>query len=182
MPLCAERHGATGRSRSWSTRQKKPKGVLDVSDDLRPGRPEMRMRLLQGATSLGLSSRDIAQQLRAAFFGITAGEIQVGPEAYEIDVRLDAADRDTWADLAYFHITLPNGRQVPLGAVATTEFTRAWARIARVDGQRTVSVQGDVDPHRANTVEILGAFRTEFLPRLREEHPGVHASFVGECS
>ena len=64
------------------------RGVLDLTDDLRPGKPELRLRLREGSLALGLDAATIANQLRAAFFGVTASEIQVGPESYEIDVRL----------------------------------------------------------------------------------------------
>ncbi|MBL6942064.1 MAG: efflux RND transporter permease subunit, partial [Rhodospirillales bacterium] len=51
-------------------------GVLDLHDDLRPGKPEIRLQLSPGALSLGLDASTIAGQLRAAFFGRTVSEIQ----------------------------------------------------------------------------------------------------------
>ncbi|MBC8445511.1 MAG: efflux RND transporter permease subunit, partial [Rhodospirillaceae bacterium] len=106
-------------------------GVLDLHDDLRPGKPEIRLQLSEGALSLGLDASGIAGQLRSAFFGHTASEVQVGTESMEVDIRLAAADRNSLADLEYFTVTTPNGRQVPLGAVASLERDRGWARIVR---------------------------------------------------
>jgi multidrug efflux pump subunit AcrB len=154
--------------------------VSDLSDDLRPGKPEVRLRLREGALALGLDASQIASQLRAAYFGEVVSEIQAGAESYEIDVRLSAADRDSLADLDYFLVRAPGGAQIPLGAVAFIESGRGYARIHRIDGRRTVSVQGDVDSDRANVSEILSDTEARFLPRLREGFPGVTVGFEGE--
>ncbi len=45
---------------------------------------------------------------------------------------------------------------MPLSVVAEIEEVRGWARIHRVDGQRAVTVQGDVDRDLANAQELLG--------------------------
>lgn len=155
-------------------------GVSNLSDDLRVGRPERRIRLREGAFGLGFDAESMAQQLRAAFQGVTAATIQVGPESYEIDVRLAREDRDSLAAFELFHFTLPDGRQVPLYAVADVESDRGWSRIARVNGLRTVTVRGDVDSQRANTVALVDQMRREFLPKLQTKHPGTAVSFEGE--
>ncbi len=155
--------------------------VFDLSDDLRPGKPEIRLRLREGALGLGLDASQIASQLRAAYFGEVVSEIQVGPESYEIDVRLSAADRDNLADLDYFLVTGPGGAQVPLGAVAVIESGRGFARIHRIDRQRTVSVQGDVDTDRMNVSEVLADTERQFLPGLRNRFPSISIAFEGEA-
>ena len=63
---------------NWLSRYK---GVFDVSDDLRPGKQEVGVRLKAEATNLGLDAQTIADQLRAAFFGTTVSEIQVGADS-----------------------------------------------------------------------------------------------------
>ncbi len=157
-------------------------GVLDLSDDLRPGKPELRLKLREGATALGLDAAAIAGQLRAAFHGTTASEIQVGSESFEIDVQLAPGDQDSLADLEYFSVTLPDGAQVPLSAVATLDVGRGFARIARIDGRRTVSVRGDIDPQSGNLNEILADTRSRFLPDFAARYPGVTLSLEGETA
>lgn len=155
--------------------------VSDLSDDLRPGKPEIRLRLREGALALGLNASQIAAQLRAAFFGQIVSEVQVGPESYEIDVRVAIGDRDSLSDLDYFVVTAPNGAQVPLYTVAAAESGRGVARIHRIDGRRTVTVQGEVDTDRANVGELLSDTRKRFLPVLTEKFPGVEMNFEGEA-
>ena len=155
-------------------------GVFNLADDLRVGKPELLIRLREGAFGLGLDAENMARQLRTAFQGVTAGEIQVGPESYEIDVRLRRDDRDSLADFEYFHFTLPGGGRVALGAVAEVETERGWSRIARVDGMRAVTIRGDVDPRRMNTASLISEIQGDFLPGLQEKYPGVTVSFEGE--
>ncbi len=157
------------------------KGVLDLSDDLRPGKPEVRVRLREGAMVLGISARDIAAQMRTAFRGKVADEIQVGPESFEIDVRLSGVDRDSLADLDYFTVTATDGVQVPLNAVAVLESGRGFSRINRIDGQRAVTIQGDIDTTVANANAIVQDTRKRFLPALAKRHPGVRAGFEGQA-
>ena len=147
-------------------------GVLDLADDLRPGKPEVRLRLREGALALGLSAAAVAGQLRSAFHGRNAAQVQLGPEDYEINVRLSGRDRDSLADLTQFTITLPAGDQVPLDGVAMMESTRGFARIHRVDGRRAVTIRGDLNTDIANADEVLADTRVRFLPQTRGPVPG----------
>jgi len=154
-------------------------GVFNLSDDLRPGKPEVRLSLREGALALGLDATTIANQLRSAYYGYTASEIQVGPESYEIDVRLDRLDRDSLADLDYFTLTTQDGQQVPLSAVATIEMARGYARIQRINNQRTVTIQGDVDRRVLNVNELISQTQKRFLPDFQERYPTISISFEG---
>ena len=157
------------------------RGVFDLSDDLRPGKPEVRLRLREGSLALGLNAAAVAGQLRAAFHGRTAAEVQLGPEDYDINIRLSDRDRDSLADLAQFTITLPAGDQVPLDAVATVESSRGFARIHRVDGRRAVTIQGDLDANVANADEIIADTRARFLPELLARYPGLAVGLEGQA-
>ena len=156
------------------------KGVHSILDDLRSGKPEIRISMKDGAKSLGVDARLIADQLRTAFFGTTVNEIQVGPETYEIDVRLDLNDRNDFADLDYFTITTPQGASVPLTTVANLKRDRGYARIKRINGQRTVTIQGDVDVRLANANEVITDTKKRFVPGFLKRHPGVRLTIEGQ--
>jgi multidrug efflux pump subunit AcrB len=158
------------------------RGVSNLSVDIRAGKPELRIRLRPGATGLGLPAGEMARQLRAAYAGISADEFQVGPESYEIEVRLAPSARDSLADLDDFYFTLPDGKQIPLGSVSTVAENVGWSRIVRVDGRRTVTIRGDVNTQFANTARILQRFEEDYLSVLRRQFPGVEASIEGEIS
>lgn len=155
-------------------------GVLNLSDDLRPGKPEVRIRLREGAAGLGLDAASVARQVRAGFYGVTADEIQFGREAYEVDVRLRTEDQNSVADLEYFYFSVPGGKSVPLGSIAVADRTRGWARIARIDGRRTVTLRGDIDQRVTNTMQLFSKIEGEYLPDLNEKFPEIDVSFAGE--
>jgi len=156
------------------------RGPRDVMDDLRPGKPERRISLADGAVGLGLDATAVAEQLRTAFLGETASEIQVGSESYEIEVRQAAGDRDSLQDLDDFTVSLLDGGQVPLSAVADIREARGWARIHRIDGRRTVTVSGDIDTRDGNAVQIIEALQQSFLPDLQARFPGVEVTLEGQ--
>jgi multidrug efflux pump subunit AcrB len=156
------------------------RGILDLCDDLRPGKHEIKMRLRDDALSMGLTSQMVAAQLKAAYYGRTADKIQVDQTSYEIDVRMIASDQNSLADLDDFYITLPNGKQTPLTEVVHIQYDRGYARILRINGQRTVSLKADVDTRQANTAEIIAQLNTSFLPDFQKKYPNIRISFSGE--
>ncbi|MFC5076624.1 Toluene efflux pump membrane transporter TtgB [Vibrio thalassae] len=155
-------------------------GVSGVLDDMRLGKEEILVKLRPGAESFGVNGQLIASQLRAAFFGQTADEIQVGVENIKIEVKLNKQDIGDIQQLANFPIFLTDGSQIPLASVATLDFQRNYVRIQRVDGLRTVSVFGDVDASKASSTDIIGQFRAEEVSKLQQEYPGLRFDFEGE--
>ncbi|MFG0253306.1 MAG: efflux RND transporter permease subunit, partial [Phycisphaerales bacterium JB038] len=65
---------------------------------------------------------------------------------------------------------------------AEIEEGAGWSRIARVNGQRTVSLLGDVDPRESNTMALLAQLQREFLPGLLQAHPAVAIELEGEVN
>ncbi len=154
-------------------------GVLDITDDLRPGKRELRIKLKSSASALSLNSAAVSNQLRAAYQGIKIDEFPVGAEHYEVDLRLSEPDRLSPDNLAQLTITDPKGNQIPLPNVADIEESRGWARINRVDRRRTITVFGDVDTNIANAQELLGIAATDIIPKIIKEYPGVTIDIQG---
>ncbi|RJG48153.1 efflux RND transporter permease subunit [Motilimonas pumila] len=154
-------------------------GVNGILDDMRPGKEEVSISLKPGAENYGVDGQMIASQLRAAYFGQTADEIQVGPENIEIQVQLNERQAGDMQTLANFPIMLPEGQQIPLNAVANLAYERAFVQIQRIDGLRTVTVMADVDNHIANGAEILTKVRRDFLPQLITQIPGLRIDYEG---
>jgi len=155
-------------------------GVLDLSDDLRPGKREYHLHLKPGAGMLGLDAKTVSDQVRGAFQGIKVDEFPVEPESYEVNLRLVAADRIGPESLEEFTIIGPDGALTPLSVVADIEEVRGWARIHRINGQRAVSVQGDLDRNLANAQELLALASSEFIPGLLERYPELRFEVEGQ--
>jgi multidrug efflux pump subunit AcrB len=157
-------------------------GVSNLAEDLRPGKPELRLRLRKGATTYGIKADDVARQIRASFHGVTADEIQIGPESYEIYVHIIPKDQDSLADLEYFDVILSDGRQIPLTTLVHWEQGQGWARVARFDGMRAITLRGDVDSRAANTAELMGLFRNTFLETFIHKYPGINVTIAGQTA
>ena len=155
-------------------------GVVDVTDDLRPGKREFRIRIRDSAGVLGVNASLVSNQIRAAFQGIEIDEFPVGAETYEVDLRLLEADRISIDDLQQLTITGPGGSQIPLPTIARIEESRGWARISRVDRQRTVTVIGDVQRDIANAQELIALATTDIFPLLRQKYPEIDIDTQGE--
>ncbi|MEH0018393.1 MAG: efflux RND transporter permease subunit [Desulfobacter sp.] len=156
------------------------RGVSDLYDDLRPGKPEIRITLKQGAKARGFDARMVSRQLRDAFYGATASEMIVRDESYEVNIRVAAPDRSSIGHLESFHLMNAQGERVPLSAVAAVSMGRGYAGIRRVDGIRTVTVTGDLDTALGNAADIIGDTRARFLPLLEKEFPGISTGLEGQ--
>ncbi|MGB0749931.1 MAG: efflux RND transporter permease subunit [Magnetospiraceae bacterium] len=156
-------------------------GVIDLTDDLRPGKRELTIHLREGSGIQGLDAKAVSDQVRAAFQGRTVDEFNLGAESVEVDVRLAEQDRLGPDDLSDFIIVAPNGSLVPLVSAARVEMSRGWARINRVNGERSVVVLGNVDTDITNTSEVIRTTRTEFFPDLLKRYPGITYAIEGEA-
>lgn len=154
-------------------------GTFDLGTDLQPGTPQVRIQLRPGALGTSAQGTAVAQQLRSAFSGDRAQDVQVGAEDYEVTVKLADAGRDTLSDLEYFELQL-GAQRIPLGSVADVEADRTYAAIARVDGVRTVTVTGDIDTAVANANELMSRFEAELVPELTERYPSLRFEVGGQ--
>ena len=168
---------ASKELRAWLSRYE---GVVGLMDDLRLGKPEIKIRMREEGVALGLRADEVANQLRAAFFGTTVNELQVDTGGLEIDARLAREDRTSRATLDNFVITMSDGAQVPLSAVATLRDDRGYARVNRIDGRRTVTIEGDVDTRLANANEVVNDTVQRFLPGFEERHPDIKVTIAGQ--
>ena len=155
-------------------------GVQEVSDDLRPGKPELRITLRPGTGPLKVTARAVAEEVRAALQGGTNYSVQVGKESYDITVRLARGSLQNLEDLRYLNIRSQDGRLVPLSAIADVEQTRDYARVHRINGRRTVTVQGSIDASTVNARELMGITKKKFLPILKKQYPNLGISFQGQ--
>ncbi len=157
-------------------------GVYNVVHDLRPGKPEVRLSLAEGAHTLGLTAEEAATQLRSAFLGSIAANLQIGAESYEIQVRQAEQDRDDLGELTDFTIMLADGRQVPLNTVANMERGRGWAKVTRIDGERTITVEANVDGRKGNAQAIVSHAQATILPELLKRYPGIDFEIKGQVT
>ncbi|PKG80885.1 AcrB/AcrD/AcrF family protein [Colwellia sp. 75C3] len=155
-------------------------GVSNTMDDLRLGKEEWVVKLHPGALSLGVDGTSIANQLRAAFLGEKAEEVQRGSDNIEIYVQLQNSDKSSLRHLKNYPITLNDGSQRPLSSLAEFSLERGLTRINRVNGERTVTVTADINPEIANTSEIISMVRDTTIDNILQMYPDISVSYEGE--
>ncbi|BBB30806.1 efflux RND transporter permease subunit [Neptunomonas japonica] len=155
-------------------------GTSNIMSDIRPGKTEFKVQLQAGAISSGIDVQGLSSQLRAAYQGVKVSDIYRGSEAYEINVMLDSQPENALNDFENITLFSKNGVDIPLKSIADIEEGRQYSRIVRINHQRTVTVSGDVNTQIANTNEIIGHTRNEFLPQLKARYPDLVFSLEGE--
>ncbi len=152
--------------------------VRDIDDGFTPGKPQIDFQVNAAGRSLGLTSREIARQVRNSYYGSEAIRQQRGRNEIKIMVRLPEAERDTEFSLEEMIVRTPNGTEVPLREVVSVKRGRAYTTITRRDGRRVITVSADVTP-RDQTPQITEAMTTDILPQLMRKYNGLTYSFEG---
>ncbi|HUT35122.1 MAG TPA: efflux RND transporter permease subunit [Planctomycetota bacterium] len=120
-------------------------GVVDVSISRVKGKPEFQIEVdRERASALGLNVYDIADTVRASFYGRIASKYRVAGDEYDIFVRLMEKDRSTFEDIALTPVRLPGGGLVQVGNLAKVTLQRGPLEIERKDQSRIVTVGGNV--------------------------------------
>jgi multidrug efflux pump subunit AcrB len=153
-------------------------GVTEIEDDLRSGKLEARLRLLDGARALGLTTRDLALEIRHAYFGFEAQDLQEADEEVTVRVVLPEAARRGLADLARLRISTPRGGRVPLSEITDVTTARGYASLSRVDGKRAITLKAEVEEASANVAEVTASIQTALID-VEERFPGVTLTYEG---
>ncbi len=155
-------------------------GVFDVDSGLEEGKPQLDLELKPAARSLGITERDLADQIRSAFFGAEVLRQQRGRDELRVYVRLPEAERETLYAVENFIVRTPAGGEIPLGQAARVTEGRSFTQIRREDGKRVIEVSSDVDENVANAGRITAALTGQVLPALQRELPGLTFGLSGE--
>jgi multidrug efflux pump subunit AcrB len=154
-------------------------GLVDVSDNLNTGRPEVQVDIdREKAAQFGLSTAQIAQTIRAAIQGVEADTYRSGEDEYDITVRLQEADRQNLTSLENLNVTNAVGRQIPLTSVADIVEGTGFGSITRIDQDRVVTVSGDAAPG-FNGPEVLGRVQQELSEYRQSLPPGYALEYTG---
>ncbi|MFO7613368.1 MAG: efflux RND transporter permease subunit, partial [Bacteroidales bacterium] len=152
--------------------------VTDIDDGFSPGKQQIDFTIKPEARTLGLEAREVARQVRHAFYGAEAIRQQRGRNEVKVMVRFPIQERISEYSLEEMIIKAPNGTEILLRDAVTITRGRAYTDINRRQGRRIVTVTADVNP-RSQTGQILASVRSEYLPGLQQKYPGLTFSFEG---
>jgi len=155
-------------------------GTYNLSDDYQEGKTEFEVRVSESGLALGVTQRDIARQVRQAFYGEEAQRVQIGKDDVRVFVRYPKSERRSLANLEAMRIRLPNGGEAAFSEVAELRIGRGPASINRIDRRRTIVVTSDLNRTLANANEVVENLKSDHLPVLQAAHPAVSFDFGGE--
>jgi multidrug efflux pump subunit AcrB len=140
---------------------------------------ELEITLKPEARTLGVTLAQLAEAVRAAYFGVTAARVQRDREEVDVRVRLPLSDRDSLADVLSKEIKVGDVF-VPIGSLAELSYAQATNVIRRIDGKRVATVSADV-----NEAVTTGGAETEYImqtivPDLQAEYPELAVTLAGE--
>lgn len=156
-------------------------GTFDITDDFKPGKKEKKVRIKEGAKSLGITMRDVAGQLRQAFYGEEALRIQRGRDDIKVMVRYSENDRLSISGLEEMRIRTDEGQEIQIETVVEIKPGRAYSAIQRVDRKRVVTVISDLDESMATSSKIVADLDENFLQRLMERYSGLSYDLEGQA-
>ncbi len=144
--------------------------VSAVEDSLAYDKEELVLELTPQGQALGFTIDTLGRVLRDRLNGIEAATFPDGMRSSAIRVELPP-DELTADFLDRTRMRTNAGQYVSLADIVTVTSRTGFSTVVRENGQRVVSVTGDIDesnPDRA--AEIQRALETDILPTLAEEH------------
>ncbi|MDX1973342.1 MAG: efflux RND transporter permease subunit [Candidatus Sumerlaeia bacterium] len=153
-------------------------GVADIDNGFEAGKEQLTYTLKPEGRSLGLTSLEVARQIRNSFEGAEA--IRQLRERNEVRIRviLPKSQRTSEYDVEQLLIRTPAGEDVPLRQIAEIERGRAYTAINRTDGRRTINVSANVTPDDA-TSRVEQSLREDVFEQLEADYPGLQVGFGG---
>ncbi len=155
-------------------------GVADIRKGFGREMPQISFEIKPAGQALGITARDLGQQIRNAFYGAEALRQPREREELRVMVRLPYEDRKTLSALEGLLIKGANGAEIPINQAAEIIETTAPVRIDRVDGGRVVNVTANVLSEVTNGNKVLSAMEQKELPELLAKYPGLRYTFEGE--
>ncbi|MEJ2158696.1 MAG: efflux RND transporter permease subunit [Desulfobacteraceae bacterium] len=152
--------------------------AVDVDDGFSPGKEQIDFKIRPEAQSLGLRARDVARQVRDAYYGAEVLRQLRGRFEVKVMVRLPKAERGTEYSLEEMILRTPTGTEVPLREAVTFDRGRAYTNINRRLGRRIVTVSADARP-RSKSGQILNGLKRDILPAIQKKYDGLTYSFEG---
>lgn len=134
------------------------RGIDELKSDLEDGKPELYVNIDRDkARRYGLSTQQIASEIRTALFGLEVSKFKDGEDEYPIQLRLADRYRYNIDNLLNKRITFRNNqgqlRQVPISSVADVQYTSTFGSVKRKDLDRVISVFSNVkEGYNANDI------------------------------
>ncbi len=177
------------------------KGVVDIEDDSQLGKYEINLRVKDKAVAMGVPLGDVAETVRAAYYGEEVMRLQRGRHEVKLMVRYPRSERRSLADLDQIRVHGDDNVERPLTEIAAIDVERGLSEINRVDQMRSITISADVLEGEAIASQIVADLRptvplwrklleksnilapaedNSYITQLLKEHPHVKVRWEGQ--
>lgn len=157
-------------------------GIEDLNVDITIGSPELKVDInREQARRFGMSTGQIAMNIRTALFGKEISKFKEGEDDYPIQLRMKPEYRYDLSAIMNQKITFRNNRgqlmQIPITSVATVKYSTSYGTVRRKDMKRVVTLYSNViEGYNANKINE----RLKQLLAGLDMPEGYDYSFTGE--
>ena len=158
-------------------------GLYDIRDTFTESKREIKIHLKERVRILGLTTADLARQVRQGFYGEEIQRVQRDREDIRIMVRYPREERVSLGNLELIWIRTANGAEVPISEVVDVEVGEGYSSITRIDGKRAISVESDADTEVADLTSINLEIYSEdgILSEIAAQYPGIESIKAGQA-
>jgi len=156
-------------------------GVSDIRNSMKEGKDEVQLSLKPRGRNLGLSQRDLAKQVRQAFYGEEIQRLQREIDEVKVMLKYPLSERETMATLDNMRIRLQDGTAIPITSVANVSIGKASDVLIRIDRKRSSTITGDADLKVADPNAIMSELKQKggFVENLIKKYPSVNTASDG---
>ncbi|MCP3927157.1 MAG: efflux RND transporter permease subunit [Desulfobacterales bacterium] len=154
-------------------------GLTSIDDGVRTGKSELKIKLKDTGLQMGLTSEEVAKQVRHRYHGAEAVRFVRDGNEVRVMVRMNRNERSLVSSLTEAEIKNPSGFLIPLTEVAEIKKARSFTSLNRRDGKKIYTVTADIGFGIDDDV-IEDTLEDVLIPKLIREFPELSVTFAGE--
>jgi multidrug efflux pump subunit AcrB len=154
-------------------------GVKDITRDDKQGKDQVEIQIRYDQLSrMGLTVADVAQNVRIAYDGEVVTSVRYGDEDVHFRVLVEEKARKRLNYLREVLIPNRQNRLIPLKEVASLKIGPGQSDYRHFDGERTVTIEADLDQDVATPLEVTDKVLAHF--NMDQDWPGMQLGLGGE--
>ena len=150
-------------------------GVLNISDNIRYGKMEYKIKINPYGERLGLSEASVAKILSGYF--LERRQTTTFNKSGIMEIKTEELHKDKVKTLVDFDLPLSDGRYVKLSDVAQIIKIRDYEKINKLNGSTVKTLFANIDKRKITSQEILNQIQNS-LDEI--EKSGVEVNLLGE--
>jgi len=158
----------------------KIKGVVDIEDDFRPGKGEMRVSVDEKKAALYmLDVETVATAIKHAYQGGIATQFKDRNDEIDVVVKFNETFRNDMKKILDIKIPNADGAMIQLKNVATVDVARGYGKIRRYDEKRVITVTANIE-RGVNTSRDVNREIKNRMQAYGKQYPDYILKFGGE--